>query len=288
VAADFNHDGKMDLATDDGSVIRIYTGQGDGTFTPGLTYSTIPNSGLLTATDLDGDGNIDLWTGYGGNGIYSGDGYLPNVAYALMGKGDGTFAGTSGLPATLALESAILDRVMSDASSTLSLTPVPSTITVVAGQISPPFVVVLGTTTVQSASMACSGLPIGAACIFPGSPTSNPGQVGITIATTASGMAIPSSRISPPKNWIATGCSCISGFLAVFVLLLRITRRNLKWSFSVFLLVTMATLFTGCSSNSSSTSSGGTPAGTYSVTITALINGTLVSTANPLTLKVIQ
>ncbi len=99
VAADFNHDGRVDLATDDGLTIRTFRGNGDGTFTAGPEYSTIANYGFLTATDLDGDGNIDLWSGYGGNGVYSGDGLLPSAAYALMGNGDGTFQGTPGLPA---------------------------------------------------------------------------------------------------------------------------------------------------------------------------------------------
>jgi len=99
VAADFNHDGKMDLATNDGLTVRTYLGNGDGTFTAGPEYPTIANYGFLIATDLDGDGNIDLWTGYGGNGVYSGDGILPDQAYALMGNGDGTFQGTPGLPA---------------------------------------------------------------------------------------------------------------------------------------------------------------------------------------------
>ncbi len=99
VAADFNHDGKVDLATDDGQAIRTFRGNGDGTFTAGPQYSAIANYGFLTATDLDGDGNIDLWTGNGGNGMYSGDALLPSAGYALMGSGDGTFQGTPGLPA---------------------------------------------------------------------------------------------------------------------------------------------------------------------------------------------
>jgi hypothetical protein len=100
VAADFNKDGKVDLATDDGLTIRTYRGEGDGTFTAGPAYSTIANCGFLLATDLDGDGNVDLWTGYGGNGVYSGDAYSPNLAYALMGNGDGTFQGAPGSPVT--------------------------------------------------------------------------------------------------------------------------------------------------------------------------------------------
>jgi hypothetical protein len=96
VAADFNNDGKLDLATNDGGTIRTYKGNGDGTFVAGPFYATIPDFGFMIATDLDGDGNIDLWSGYGGNGIYSGDD--SNLAYALMGNGDGSFQGARTLP----------------------------------------------------------------------------------------------------------------------------------------------------------------------------------------------
>ena len=97
VAADFNHDGKLDLATDDGSRIRISLGNGDGTFVAGASYATTSDWGFLIATDLDGDGNIDLWSGYGGKGFYApdDDGL---IAYALMGNGDGTFQGAPALP----------------------------------------------------------------------------------------------------------------------------------------------------------------------------------------------
>jgi hypothetical protein len=96
VAADFNADGKMDIATDDTSVIRTYRGNGDGTFTAGPTYPTIPDLGFMHATDLDGDGNIDIWSGYAGDGFYLGSEI--NTGYALMGNGDGTFQGAPNLP----------------------------------------------------------------------------------------------------------------------------------------------------------------------------------------------
>jgi Bacterial Ig-like domain (group 3)/FG-GAP-like repeat len=96
VTADFNKDGKLDLAIDDGTSIHTYKGNGDGTFVVGPAYATIADFGFLIAADLDGDGNIDLWSGYGGNSGFSGDAI--NVAYALMGNGDGTFQGAPSLP----------------------------------------------------------------------------------------------------------------------------------------------------------------------------------------------
>jgi hypothetical protein len=102
VAADFNKDGKMDLAADDGILIRIFPGNGDGTFSAGHAYAAIPNRGNLIVTDIDGDGNLDLVSGYGGNGGYGGDDFLPNQTYALLGNGDGTFQGAPALPTTFA------------------------------------------------------------------------------------------------------------------------------------------------------------------------------------------
>jgi Bacterial Ig-like domain (group 3)/FG-GAP-like repeat len=98
VAADLNNDQKLDLAVDDGVTIRTFLGKGDGTFTTGPAYSTISNRGFLVATDLDGDGNIDLFSGYGNTGTFGGDDFLPGLTYALLGNGDGTFQGAPQLP----------------------------------------------------------------------------------------------------------------------------------------------------------------------------------------------
>jgi hypothetical protein len=92
-AGDFNKDGKLDIAVGTGDSIYIYFGNGDGTFAAGGSYASIDNSGYLTATDLDGDGNLDLFSGDATNGIFGGDSFTPNAGYALMGKGDGKFVG---------------------------------------------------------------------------------------------------------------------------------------------------------------------------------------------------
>ncbi len=97
LAADFNNDGKTDLATNDGSTIRTYIGNGDGTFSIGHAYATIADSGFMAATDLDGDGNVDIWSGYSGAGIFGPSAI--EAAYPLLGNGDGTFQGAQSLPA---------------------------------------------------------------------------------------------------------------------------------------------------------------------------------------------
>ena len=95
---DFNKDGKLDLAIGTGNSIVVYLGKGNATFQAGVPYASIGNHGYLTAVDLDGDGNLDLYSGDAGNGIFGGDDFTPNVGYALMGRGDGTFVGAQNPP----------------------------------------------------------------------------------------------------------------------------------------------------------------------------------------------
>ncbi|MFP5229442.1 MAG: FG-GAP-like repeat-containing protein [Acidobacteriota bacterium] len=98
VVADFNKDGKPDVALDTGVAIDIYLGKGDGTFTAAGGYATINNTGYLTGADLDGDSNQDLYSGVASAGMFGGDQFDRNEGYALMGNGDGTFQGAPAMP----------------------------------------------------------------------------------------------------------------------------------------------------------------------------------------------
>jgi hypothetical protein len=87
-AADFNNDGKIDvIATDtrSGGKARMFMGNGDGTFTEDATKlpAAISTYQLYTveATDVDGDGKIDL--------LFGGDESMGNTA-AVVAVGDGT------------------------------------------------------------------------------------------------------------------------------------------------------------------------------------------------------
>ncbi|MCE9658527.1 MAG: VCBS repeat-containing protein [Burkholderiales bacterium] len=90
---DFNEDGKVDVVVGTGDSMQIHLGRGDGSFTPGRAYANNDSVGYVTATDLDGDGHLDLWVGLGNGGFLGGDQYGVNQGYALMGRGDGSFAG---------------------------------------------------------------------------------------------------------------------------------------------------------------------------------------------------
>ena len=80
VAADFNHDGKLDLAITSGSNgLWILLGNGDGTFQPAVNYAISIGTGQMGVGDFNGDGNPDLAIATG-----------TNVAI-LMGNGDGSF-----------------------------------------------------------------------------------------------------------------------------------------------------------------------------------------------------
>jgi hypothetical protein len=61
IAADFNHDGNLDLAVADylANEVSILLGNGDGTFQKALTFPASSPVGLA-AGDLNGDGNQDL------------------------------------------------------------------------------------------------------------------------------------------------------------------------------------------------------------------------------------
>ena len=83
---DFNQDGFTDIAIANAAGINVLLGKGDGTLSPGTNIS-FPDAfgvaqfpGGLAATDLNGDGKLDLVAAVLGEGVA-----------ILLGHGDGTF-----------------------------------------------------------------------------------------------------------------------------------------------------------------------------------------------------
>lgn len=83
VTADFNGDGRLDLAVANlsSNTVSILLGNADGTFQPAQTYATGMGPASLAVGDFNGDGKLDIATANEGN----------NTVSVLLGNGDGTF-----------------------------------------------------------------------------------------------------------------------------------------------------------------------------------------------------
>jgi FG-GAP-like repeat/Thrombospondin type 3 repeat len=82
VAGDFNHDAVSDLVVETLGGIRTLLGRSDGTFSQGPRTDAF--NPILTAADLNGDGNMDLVA----TAVASEVGGAPEI---LLGRGDGGF-----------------------------------------------------------------------------------------------------------------------------------------------------------------------------------------------------
>jgi Abnormal spindle-like microcephaly-assoc'd, ASPM-SPD-2-Hydin/Beta-propeller repeat len=237
-------------------------------------------------------------------------GAVNNIVVSITGASASLFAKTSACPATLAagasctisvtftptaigIVSATLSVADSFAGSpqtatltgtgttttadfTIAASPVSTT--VAAGSPVNVTVAVVGLNSfTNSVALTCSGTPAGSTCTL--NPTSvTPSPTGATsaatITTTARTTPAMTVRIGPrstPGMWNATlGLIALSLALFVWVVRQMGTARKLAWTFAVLLTLSL----TSCSGLPST----GTPAGTYTITITGT-SGTLTHAA---------
>jgi trimeric autotransporter adhesin len=90
--ADFNGDGKLDVALAGSTQTTILLGNGDGTFTASPNAPSI-GSVQLVAADFNGDGKLDL-----GIASYNDTTFTPGAITILLGNGDGTFIAAPSQP----------------------------------------------------------------------------------------------------------------------------------------------------------------------------------------------
>lgn len=89
VTADFNNDGRLDLATaNDDNTVSVLLGNGLGDFGAANHFATGTNPVSLVVGDFNNDGNLDLATANAGNNTT--DSELNSISI-LLGTGDGTF-----------------------------------------------------------------------------------------------------------------------------------------------------------------------------------------------------
>jgi hypothetical protein len=88
--ADFNGDGKVDMAVTNGGSnnVSVLLGKGDGTFQAAVNYPAGTNPTSVTVGDFNGDGKLDLAVANNGT----------NTVSIFLGKGDGTFQAAVNYP----------------------------------------------------------------------------------------------------------------------------------------------------------------------------------------------
>jgi Bacterial Ig-like domain (group 3)/FG-GAP-like repeat len=106
-AADFNKDGNIDLAVTNAVALTVdlYFGNGDGTFTYQESYPSVFGHQNIQTTDIDGDGNADLFVGTASGGGYGTDVNAQGLFLSLLNNGTGRMAAAHAyLPAQPALQ----------------------------------------------------------------------------------------------------------------------------------------------------------------------------------------
>lgn len=133
-----------------------------------------------------------------------------------------------------------------------------------------------------TASLTCTGAPAGAICSVPASETvssTNATTFAASVTTTSRGRAVPGLQGFRSSPWLWA--------IAALALLFMRRRRRPTWrwaqAFAVCLLFLVAVGLISCGTGNSK--SGGTPAGTYQLTVTAQIGSATQSATLNLTVQ---
>src|SRR5207248_1807973 len=112
-AADFNRDGRLDLAVADkaSGKVLVLLGNGDGTFQPAQGYTVGFGAQSMAAGDLNRDGNPDLVVAN-----------MDGTVSVLLGNGDGTFKATVNYAAGMQPSSVAIGDFNKDGSPDLAVT----------------------------------------------------------------------------------------------------------------------------------------------------------------------
>ena len=282
VVADLNGDGKPDMVTRNTSArqIQVLLGNGDGTF---KALPPFGQYGIYTAADLNGDGKLDLVGGA-----------LGYAALVYPGNGDGTFGSPTRLPTgglvgdfngdgkpdLASTPDSWLTILFNTTAADFVLAPAPgskTSATVNAGQGATYNLIVSSFGWFSgTANLTCSVTPT----VTPAPTCSVPGSVnvakygtvpfqlkaGTTAPTTMGSLAHPGLPPGAmPFSW------AVIWLAAAMLYGVGRQRRAVAPAVMVFALLA----FVGCGGGSSSSSSSssqmipGTPAGTYTITVTA-------------------
>ena len=127
VLADFNGDGKTDVATSSQSYVAVLLGNGDGTFQAPRDYPVGLSAGSLAAGDLDADGDVDIV-------VVTASGSSSGALRVLLGTGDGGFVAGTSYTAGRSITGIVVEDFGNDGTLDVALTDFdPSLVWVLAG-----------------------------------------------------------------------------------------------------------------------------------------------------------